>query len=139
MLVPHRQQSRPGTCVQACVRMVLVSYGEAYSEAEVSKLLKSREFGTYAPNIKMLERIGYRVQYGPSTLEAIQRELGFGHHVIAFVLADFVSWTTFSDLHAVVVADLVSETEIAVQSQQTKRVTNYCCYVRGGGTYPNCG
>gem|GEM_PF-6460604 len=116
--------------------MVLVSYGEAYSEAEVSKLLKSREFGTYAPNIKMLERIGYRVQYGPSTLEAIQRELGFGHHVIAFVLADFVSWTTFSDLHAVVVADLVSETEIAVQSQQTKRGHELLLLCQGGGDIP---
>lgn len=75
MSVPHRQQSKDGACLQACARMVLASYGEEYSEEDLSTLLKSRDFGTHARNIKFLERIGYRVRFGPSTLEVIEREL----------------------------------------------------------------
>ena len=94
--------------------MILASYGEEYSEDELSKLLKSRDFGTHARNITLLERIGYRVQFGPSTLEAVQRELTLEHRVIAFVLADFLSWAQFSGLHAVVIVEQISETTLMV-------------------------
>ena len=114
MSVPHRQQSKDGACLQACARMILASYGEEYSEDELSKLLKSRDFGTHAPNITFLERIGYHVQFGSSTLETIQRELALGHGVIAFVLADFLSWTRYSGLHAVVVVEQISETLLMI-------------------------
>ncbi|NJM40416.1 MAG: hypothetical protein HC853_06450 [Anaerolineae bacterium] len=91
MSVPHRQQSKDGACLQACARMVLASYGEEYSEDELSQLLKSRDFGTHARNITFLERIGYRVQFGPTSIETVRQELALGHCVIAFVLADFLS------------------------------------------------
>jgi ABC-type bacteriocin/lantibiotic exporter with double-glycine peptidase domain len=94
--------------------MILASYGEEYSEDELSKLLKSRDFGTHAPNVRFLERIGYRVHFGSSDLETVQRELALGHRVIAFVLADFLAWAKFSGLHAVVVVEQIFETEMTI-------------------------
>ena len=51
--------------------MVLAALGDERSEAELGKLLGTRYYGTPAHRITRLEKWGYQVEYGPSSLEAL--------------------------------------------------------------------
>ena len=44
--LPHFQQSAPGSCLPACVRMVLAYLGLERTEAEVGRIPGAREYGT---------------------------------------------------------------------------------------------
>lgn len=76
--VRHYQQSSPGACLPACVRMALAELGDERPEAEWAAILGSYEFGTPASRVLRLAELGYQVSYGPSSLDIIQAELAQG-------------------------------------------------------------
>ena len=102
MLVPHCQQSSPGACLPACVRMVLSALGNECSEAQVATLLGSYEFGTPASRIERLNEWGYQVQYGRFSFEQLEDALAYGRFLIVFVRADVLPWADFGGFHALV-------------------------------------
>lgn len=50
----------------------------------------------------------------PLILRQLGKELAARRYVIAFVQADFLSWTNFGGLHAIVVIEQVSDKEIMI-------------------------
>lgn len=110
---PHYRQSDPGKCLPACARMVLAAFGDERSEAELLTVMEGYEFGTPANRVKRLEKLGYRVEYGPSTLEALGESLVQGHLPIVFVYAGFLPWADFEGFHALVLIEVTS-TDVAL-------------------------
>lgn len=111
--VRHYQQSSPGACLPACVRMALAELGDERPEAEWAAILGSYEFGTPASRVLRLAELGYQVSYGPSSLDIIQAELAQGRFVIAFVRADLLPWANFSGFHALLVVEITKD-EVAL-------------------------
>ena len=105
---PHYKQSDPGACLPACARMVLAAFGDEYTEAQMAAALDSYEFGTPAGRVMRLTELGYRVQYGPSTLKELESHLK--HHTlpIVFVRADLLPWADFGGFHALVLVRITS-------------------------------
>lgn len=93
--------------------MVLAALGDDRSEAQLARLMGTRYYGTPASRIMRLERWGYRVEYGPSSLETLQRHLAQGLLSIVFVAAEFLTWTDFEGLHALVLIE-VTAAEVVV-------------------------
>lgn len=104
--VPHYPQSNPGSCLPACVRMVLAVFGEAHSERKIAKWLEGYEFGTPAFHVEKLRRRGYSVSYRVSSVADLRESLRRGVPPIAFVHTGFLPWTDFEGFHAVVVTGL---------------------------------
>lgn len=100
---PHFQQTKPGTCLPACTRMVLAHLGDHRSENELVKILAGYEFGTPASNIRRLARLGYQVEYGVIQWEDLTHAVMDNLHPIVFVDAQFLPWADFAGFHAVVV------------------------------------
>lgn len=84
--------------------MVLASLGDIRTEASLSELLESYEFGTPASRIQRLERSGYSVEYRTFMLGELAAALNDGLYPIVFVDAGFLPWADFVGFHAVVVA-----------------------------------
>ncbi len=106
--VPHYRQSSPGACLQACARMVLAALGDERTEAQLAAILGSYEFGTPAGRVTRLSGLGYRVQFGPSSLDELQLDLESGLFPIVFVRADLLPWADFSGFHALVLTAVTS-------------------------------
>lgn len=58
---PVYEQSRDGTCLPACVPMVLAFWGDERGESELSQQLGTKAYGTPLFNARRLERDGYDV------------------------------------------------------------------------------
>ena len=107
--VQHYQQSNPGACLPASVRMTLAALGDERPEAECATILDSYEFGTPASRVLRLAELGYQVSYGPSSLDILQAELAQGRFVITFVRADLLPWADFGGFHALVMVEIVDD------------------------------
>ena len=105
----HYPQSNPGACLPACVRMVCTALGDERAEADWAAILGSYAFGTPASRVTRLTRAGYRVQFGPTTLDALQTPLASGLLPIVFVRADLLPWADFGGFHALVLAEITSD------------------------------
>ncbi len=101
-MVPHYQQSNSGACLPACARMVLATFGDHRSEAELARIMGSYEFGTPANRITRLEKIGYQVQYRSFSLDELQIHLEQESRCIVFVYAGFLAYADFEGFHALV-------------------------------------
>lgn len=93
--------------------MVLAAFDDERPEAQLAAVLGSRDFGTPASHIKRLETLGYRVQYGPSSLDDLQTALGQGLFPIIFVRADLLPWADFGGFHALVLIE-ITPTDVAL-------------------------
>jgi hypothetical protein len=93
--------------------MVLASLGDEYSEAKLAKAMGSFEFGTPASRVTRLDKLGYQVKFGPSSLKELQTCLEQGLFPIVFVYADFLPWADFEGFHALVLAE-VTTTDVAL-------------------------
>ena len=113
MLAPHYKQSNPGACLPACVRMVLAALGDECTEAHIAAALDSYEFGTPAGRVTRLTELGYRVQYGPSSLEELDIHLKRHTLPIVFVRADLLPWADFGGFHALVLVQITA-TDVAL-------------------------
>jgi len=93
--------------------MVLATLGDERTEAQLATVLGSYEFGTPASRVTRLTRLGYRVQFGPSSLDELQLDLEDGLFPIVFVRADLLPWTDFGGFHALVLTAITS-TDVAL-------------------------
>ena len=105
-LVPHYRQSNPGACLPACARMILAALGDERTEAQLATVLGSYEFGTPASRVTRLTKLGYQVQFGPSSLDELQIHLEHGLFPIVFVRADLLPWADFGGFHALVLTGI---------------------------------
>jgi len=107
--LPHYLQSAAGSCLAACVRMVLAHWGSAASEEEVAELLGINLWGVRASAIRRLSRWGWDVDYGRGArvdlAQWLQREIP----VIAFVRTDFLEYWETDVGHAIVVVGMNDE------------------------------
>jgi ABC-type bacteriocin/lantibiotic exporter with double-glycine peptidase domain len=110
-MAPHYKQSSPGACLPACARMVLAALGDERSEAELAAVMESYDFGTPANRVTRLEKLNYRVKFGPSSLEELRVYLEQGFFPIVFVYAGFLPWAKFEGFHALVLTQ-VTPTEV---------------------------
>ena len=108
--VRHYRQSKPGACLQACAKMVLAALGDDFSEERLAAQLGSYEFGTPASRVTRLRRWGYRVEFGPATIDDLRIQLELGWYPIVFVRADFLPWADFGGFHALVVGEVTENT-----------------------------
>ena len=109
MPVRHYRQSSPGACLPACVRMVCAALGDNRTEAYWADMLGSYNFGTPASRVTHLRRLGYEVEYGPSTLDLLETHLQAGKGVIIFVRADLLPWADFGGFHALVLSRITPD------------------------------
>jgi len=108
--VRHYRQSKPGTCLPACARMVLAALGDDISEEQLVAWLGSYEFGTPASRITRLRRWGFKVEFGPATFDDLRAQLELGRYPIVFVRADFLPWADFGGFHALVIGEVTETT-----------------------------
>ncbi len=101
--VPHFQQTADGTCLEACVCMVLAYLQSPVLESKVSTLFESDEIGTPTSRILRLETWGFKVTYGAASLQDIRDWLIQGSPPIAFAQTQFLDYWIESTPHAVVV------------------------------------
>ena len=73
--VPLYRQSRLGTCLPACARMVLAFLGYTISEESVGRILGTRHAGTPVPNIIRLRSLGFSVRYEALTEYDVRLQL----------------------------------------------------------------
>lgn len=99
--VPHFEQSRDGTCLPACVQMVLSFWGDARTEATLSQLLGTKQYGTPIRNAEKLHDKQYDVFVGSLSRADLESYLTSGQPVIARV------WTTMLDYWDVVTSHVV--------------------------------
>lgn len=104
--VPHYRQSNPGACLAACARMALAALGDERTEAQLATVLGSYEFGTPASRVTRLTKLGYQVQFGPSSLDELKLYLEHGLFPIVFVRADLLPWADFGGFHALVLTEI---------------------------------
>jgi len=93
--------------------MVTASLGDEYTEQQLARILGSYEFGTPASHVTRLSRLGYRIQFGRSSLPELQSHLEQHRFPITFVRADFLPWTDFGGFHALVLIEITA-TEITL-------------------------
>ncbi len=101
--VPHYSQSRDGTCLPACIRMVLAYYGRVLPEAEISELLNTRDFGTPLSNALRLSQWRLKVELSSITPERLMIELLAGRPVITRVWTTMLDYWESDTSHVVVV------------------------------------
>lgn len=107
--VPHYQQSDSGRCLPACTRMVLAFLGYQISEDELASLLGTQYFGTPAPNLSHLLRLGFHVLYEATTLETVQRYLAEGTPCLVFVQTGDLPYWSENTGHVVVAIGIQDE------------------------------
>lgn len=108
--VPHYKQSKDGTCLPACVRMVLSAFGDQRGEAELAQVMDGYEFGTPARFVTRIEKLGYRVEYRPFDLSELRHSLSQELYPIVFVYAGFLDWADFEGFHALVMTEITDTT-----------------------------
>ena len=89
--------------------MALAALGDERTEQQLAAVLRSYEFGTPASRVTHLVELGYQVQFGPSTLEAIRGHLDAGLFPIVFVRADLLPWAEYGGFHALVLSEITSK------------------------------
>lgn len=104
--VPHHKQSQEGLCLPACVRMVLAYLGHNLTEANVAKILRSRSFGTPAPNVRYLETLGLSVTFGVMSLSRLRAYMESNIPCIVFVQSGDLPYSESEGFHAIVVVGL---------------------------------
>ena len=112
--VPHYQQSAEGYCLPACARMVLAYLGLERTEAEIAKVLGTREFGTPGFAIQRLRSWGLQVDFGTWTETELLSALAAKQPVIAFVKTGFLDYWQEDFAHAIVVVGASSDQQFWV-------------------------
>ncbi len=107
--VPHHKQSRSGACLPAIARMVLEFFGYTTSEAKLARRLGSQTFGTPAPNLHRLKRLGFTVTYDSVTLTTLRANLEAGLPCLVFVLTGDLPYWNENTAHAMVATGIDDE------------------------------
>ena len=111
LTVPHFQQQYPHTCLPACVRMVLVYWGQEHTEEELVRELGTVPIWGTQPDraVAGLEGLGYHaLWFENATLERLLDLLVQNWPVIVFLRAADLPQGR-AGLHAVVVVGIEGE------------------------------
>ena len=101
--VPHFEQSRDGTCLPACVQMVLAYLGDKRTEADLATFLGTKEYGTPIRHAERLRQDGYDVLLRPLTRIELETYINNGLPVIVRVWTAMLDYWTVTTSHVVVV------------------------------------
>lgn len=107
--VPHIPQSSDGSCLQACVCMVLAYLGSPVIENKVSELFEASEYGVPSSRVLRLGKWGFQVTYRSASLSELQSWLAQDKPVIAVVNTRFLDYWMTVTPHAVVTIGSDSE------------------------------
>ena len=99
--VPHFEQSRDGSCLPACVQMVLAFWGDEQTEATLARRLGTKEYGTPISNVVQLRDKGYDVMVGSLTKVGLESYLANGQPVIVRL------WTAMLDHWDIITSHVV--------------------------------
>jgi ABC-type bacteriocin/lantibiotic exporter with double-glycine peptidase domain len=101
--LPHFQQSAEGSCLAACVRMVLAHLSLERSESDISRLLGVQPFGVPSFAVRQLGAWGLRVVYREWSVPQLLSALEADQPVIIFVRTGFLDYWRKDAAHAVVI------------------------------------
>lgn len=101
--VPLYSQSRIGSCLPACARMVLAYWGYQLSEQEIGQIVGTRQAGTPISNILRLRSIGHSVSYAALSEQELRRQLEAGRPIICRLWTVMLDYWPSDTPHAAVV------------------------------------
>ncbi len=101
--VPQCEQSRDGSCLPACVQMVLSYLGDERSESDLAQMLGTKEYGTPIGNAERLHQEGYDVQVQGLNRQDLIESLDGNIPVIARVWTMMLAYWQVATSHVVVV------------------------------------
>jgi len=101
--IPHFRQSKEGHCLPACGRMALAHLGFDRTEAEISQILGTEDWGTPSFAIKRLASPDIEVSYQEWSISELLAILTAGQPVIAFVRTGFLEYYQEDFAQAVVI------------------------------------
>lgn len=104
--VPHYPQSDSGRCLPACARMILAFLDYKIAEDDLASLLGTQYFGTPAPHLHRLTRLGFHVRYESTALETVQNHLINGVPCLLFVQTGDLPYWHENTGHVVVAVDI---------------------------------
>lgn len=107
---PHFQQTRDGTCLEACVCIVLAYLGSPVTEDKVCALFDADPEGTPASRVRRLHRWHFQVTYSRASLADLHQWLQQGSLPIVFVETGFLDHWQNNVRHALVVVGLDDST-----------------------------
>ena len=109
--VPQYEQAHAGSCLPACVRMILAFWQYEISEEALAELFGTQQFGTPAPRIHRLEQLNFSVIYESGTLSTIATYLNRTIPCLVFLkTGDLPYWHGENTAHVVVVVGFNEET-----------------------------
>ncbi len=108
--VPHFPQTRDGTCLKACVCIVLAYLQSPVTEEKVSDLFEAEPEGTPASRVQRLKQWNFQVMYGTTSLTDLYHSLQQNIPPIVFVQTGFLDYWQSNVRHAVVVIGLDDKT-----------------------------
>ena len=110
--VSHLKQKGDGDCLAACTAMVLEFIGHGTDYSRLLQLLRIRNFGAPAGNIRSIAQLGLSVTYSVTDIDGLLQMLDSGMPVIVFLrTGDLPYWPHQTD-HAVVVVGYDTETQL---------------------------
>lgn len=110
--VPHFEQSRDGTCLPACARMVLAHWGQSLAEEELAQILDTKTYGTPISHVERLSRQGYQVEISSLTVEQLKHHLAAEQPLIVRVWTAMLAYWPDEITSHVVVAVGFDETHV---------------------------
>ncbi len=119
---PFYEQETPDSCVPACLRMVLASFGIEIPESELRTLCDCTFSGTDALKaVDVARQLGF-TRTGKYTLstEELRTLIADGYHPIVFV--DLRPIDGLRDIHALVVIDVGQQEMIVLDPLKGERV-----------------
>jgi ABC-type bacteriocin/lantibiotic exporter with double-glycine peptidase domain len=107
-LIFHRQE-KDYSCVPACLKMVLATFGLTFSEVNLREACDCTPFGTEALQaVDAVRRLGFvNTVKGTSSIEELINQLDLGQYPIAFI--NLLPIDGIKIAHAIVVMDIDSD------------------------------
>jgi hypothetical protein len=132
---PFHRQETPCSCVPACVRMVLASFGRELLEAELRALCDCTPFGTEALNaVDGVRQLGFPAT-GKYTLWRDERAAQVRQGLYPIVFVNTLPIDGITDGHALMVVGIdqigirrTSITSVALPNCVRRGLTGYCLW-----------
>jgi len=101
----HYKQEKSYSCVPASVRMMLAFYGISRTESYLTRILKTKFYGTNVYNIKYIEneRIGLKVRIRLFSLDELKQILSQNQPCIVPLRTKYLSYFPYDCIHTLVV------------------------------------
>ena len=101
--VPFFAQSADGTCLPACVRMVLAYHQIDRSERQLRRMLGAQSYGAPSSAVQRLKISGLTIEYREWSIQELLALLERRDPLIVFVRTGFLDYWQQDVAHAVVI------------------------------------